>query len=130
VLRTAVILSVVILLVSGCTTRYVAEIDFKEHGIHLTMADEVILEGKPLEYEPLSLVRVEKWGMRILGVIPVGAATLRDTVGTLAEEGSKIGADAVVHIRFETYKASFPWCLLNWYTSTTVSGMGVKIKKK
>jgi len=130
VLRTALILFGVLLLACGCTTRYVAEIDFKTHSMHMTMADEVVVDGKPLAHETMSLIQVEKWGLRILGVIPVGAVTLRDTVGEFAEEGSGIGADAIVHIRFETYKASFPWCLLNWYTSSTVSGMGVKTKEE
>jgi len=112
----------------GCTTTYVAEIDNRTLGLRtVTMSDEVISDGKPLDAEPLFLISVDKWGLRIFGVIPVGSATLRDAMKPFAEEAKHLSVDAIVHLRFETYKASFPWCLLNWYTSTTVSGMGVKL---
>jgi hypothetical protein len=114
----------------GCAVNYVAEIDYKTHGIYMTTSDQVRVDGKALAASPAYLMKVEKWGLRILGVIPVGSAALRDTVNLLADEAKNLDVDAVVSLRFETYKAAFPWCLLNWYTSTTVTGMGMRTENK
>ena len=124
-------ISFVLLLACGCTTRYTADIrEFETRGIIVTTANEIFRDGKPAEFTPAHLIRVEKWGLRILGIIPVGNASLRDVVRLFAEEAKILDVDAVVSVKFSAYKASFPWCLLNWYVSSEISGMGVKFGEK
>ena len=44
------------------------------------------------------------------------------TVREIQRIHKEVGVDAVVNVNCESYKASFPWCLLNWYTSSTITG--------
>lgn len=89
------------------------------------LPDDVFITNGDIEepYTPIAAIQVAKIGFKFINdLVP---ATLDDSLSKmLAEEARKVGADAVINVKF--CSTPFPGMIFMGFTATTARGIAVE----